>query len=160
MSQNIEQIYVANPTTTVQATDLFYLGRSPYGITDDFAINGANLKISLNPLSNVVDVTSTTQQMSANTIYVSDNLGLVTLTLPLTAPFGSIISVVGFSPGGWKIAQNASNQVIVSPQNTSLGLAGSLSSTDNFDSITLICVVADFIWTAFGAPQSQGLTFV
>ena len=160
MSKNIEQIFVANPATTVAATDLFYLGRSPYGAADDFAITGANLMASINPLSQVVNVSTSTQAMSPNTIYVADSASLVTLTLPLTAPFGSIISVVGFGPGGWKIAQNASNQVIVSPQNTSLGVAGSISSTDEFDTLTLICIVANFIWTAYGAPQSQGLTFV
>lgn len=108
----------------------------------------------------VIDVTETSYAMVANTIYVPDNVGLVTLTLPTTAPFGSIISVVGYGPGGWKIAQNASGQIIVSPQNTSLGFAGSISSTDQFDTLTLMCIVADNVWTAFGAPQSQGLTFV
>ena len=42
MSQNIHQIYVANPATSMQSTDLMYLGRSPYGATDDFAITYAN----------------------------------------------------------------------------------------------------------------------
>ena len=160
MSKNIQQIYVANPTTTVAATDLFYLGRSPYNTTDDFAITGANLKASINPLSQVINVTTSTQAMSPNTIYVADSAGLVTFTLPLTAPFGSILSVVGYGPGGWKIEQNASNQIIVSPQNTTLGVGGSIASTDQFDTLTLICIVADFIWTAYGAPQSQGLTYV
>lgn len=108
----------------------------------------------------VVDVTGTTQQMAPNTIYVANNAGLVTLTLPLTAAFGSIISVVGYGSGGWKIAQNASNQIIISPQVTTLGTGGSLASSDAYDSITLICIVQNFIWNAFGSPQSQGLTFV
>ncbi len=160
MSKNINQIYTANPATTVLSTDLFYLGRSPYNATDDFAITGANLQASINPLSQVVNVTTTSQSMSPNTIYVANNAGLVTFTLPATAPFGSIISVVGYGSGGWKIAQNVSNQVIVSPQNTSLGVGGSISSTDQFDTLTLICIVTNFVWTAYGAPQSQGLTFV
>ena len=160
MSKNIEQIYTANPATTVLGTDLFYLGRSPYNTADDFAITGSNLMASINPLSQVVDVTTTSQAMSPNTIYVANNAGLVTLTLPTAAPFGSIVSIVGFGSGGWKLAQNISNQVIISPQNTSLGIGGSVSSTDQFDSLTLICIVTNFIWTAYGAPQTQGLTFV
>jgi len=46
MSLNIQQIYTANPATNVQSTDLFYLGRSPYGTSDDYAITGANLLAS------------------------------------------------------------------------------------------------------------------
>ncbi len=42
MSKNIHQIFVANPATSMQSTDLMYLGRSPYGATDDFAITYAN----------------------------------------------------------------------------------------------------------------------
>lgn len=35
---NVDQVYIANPATTNQADDLMYFGRSPYGISDDFAI--------------------------------------------------------------------------------------------------------------------------
>jgi len=37
MSMNIKQVFDANPATSLQATDLFYLGRSPYGIGNDMA---------------------------------------------------------------------------------------------------------------------------
>jgi len=47
MSQNINQIFIANPATSMQSTDLLYLGRSPYTSGDDFAITFANFTASL-----------------------------------------------------------------------------------------------------------------
>lgn len=47
MSKNINQIFTANPASSMQNTDLLYLGRSPYGATNDMAITYANLISSL-----------------------------------------------------------------------------------------------------------------
>ncbi len=38
MSRNIYQVYQDNPITSNNATDLMYFGRSPYGLTDDTAM--------------------------------------------------------------------------------------------------------------------------
>lgn len=43
MSANIKQIFDANPTTTFNADDLFYLGRNPYGPTEDFGFSYSTL---------------------------------------------------------------------------------------------------------------------
>lgn len=105
-------------------------------------------------------VTGTTQNMSADAGYVTNNAGLVTLTLPTTAAFGTAISVVGLGAGGWKIAQNASQTIHVGSSATTVGVGGSLASTNQYDSISLVCVVANTTWVAWGAPQSLGLTIV
>jgi hypothetical protein len=42
MSQNIHQVYVANPITSNASTDLMYFGQSPYGATNDAAMTYAN----------------------------------------------------------------------------------------------------------------------
>lgn len=47
MSKNINQIFIANPAAGMLATDLLYLGRSPFGATDDFAITWANMQASI-----------------------------------------------------------------------------------------------------------------
>lgn len=51
MSANIEQIYIANPTTTPVTTDLIYLGKSPYGPTDNSAVSYADFILALNGAS-------------------------------------------------------------------------------------------------------------
>lgn len=105
-------------------------------------------------------VTGTSQQMVADAGYVPDNVALCTLTLPVNAAFGSAQSVVGLGAGGWRIAQNSGQNIQVGNQTTTTGVAGSLSSTNRYDSIDLLCVVANTTWVAWGAPQSAGLTFV
>ena len=47
MAQNINQIFIANPATSMVSTDLLYLGRSPYAAADDFAITWANIVASI-----------------------------------------------------------------------------------------------------------------
>jgi hypothetical protein len=51
MSQNIEQIYVANPITTNVSTDLMYFGQSPYGPSDDAAMTFANFSAQFVPFA-------------------------------------------------------------------------------------------------------------
>jgi uncharacterized protein YraI len=42
MSKNINQVFMANPITTNQGTDLMYFGRSPYNATNDTAMLWSN----------------------------------------------------------------------------------------------------------------------
>ena len=42
MSQNIHQVFVANPITSNASTDLMYFGQSPYGAGNDAAMTYAN----------------------------------------------------------------------------------------------------------------------
>lgn len=43
MSKNIDQVYVANPSTTLGNNDLLYAGQSPYGAGNDTAIKYSDL---------------------------------------------------------------------------------------------------------------------
>lgn len=97
--------------------------------------------------SQIVDVTTPTQAMAVNTIYVADDpISLVTFTLPATAAFGTIIQVVGNSSNGWTIAQNAGQSINMGNRTTTVGVGGSASSTNRYDQITFICVVANTTW--------------
>lgn len=109
----------------------------------------------------VVDQTSSTVNIAVQTMYVIDNgATLVTLTLPATAPQGSMVKVVGSSLGGWRIAQNASQQIVGVGVNTTAGTSGSLSSTSKNDCVELIASTggASTIWTI--ANFNGALTFV
>lgn len=99
------------------------------------------------------DVTGTTQAMSVNNGYTADNAGLVTLTLPATAAYGTIIAVVGKGAGGWKIAQNALQVIHFGFVNTTTGTGGSLASTLQYDVVYLLCTAAN---TDFTVVQSMG----
>jgi len=106
------------------------------------------------------NVTGTTQAGAANSGYVSNNAALVTITLPTTAAFGTTFSIIGAGAGGWKIAQNAGQNVQVGNVSSTAGVTGSVASTNQFDSINLLCTVANTTWTVLGAPKSSGLTIV
>jgi hypothetical protein len=47
MSKNIDQIFLANPASSMDVTDLFYLGRSPYSASNDMAILWSNVLSSI-----------------------------------------------------------------------------------------------------------------
>ncbi len=104
------------------------------------------------------DVTTTSASMAVNNGYLSDNAGLVTLTLPATAVQFSVIRVAGNGAGGWKIAQNA-NQLIQfgSAAATTTGITGSLSSTNRYDTVELIAVVggASTQWNVLSSVGNQ-----
>lgn len=99
-----------------------------------------------------VDQTSSSVTVAVNTGYVTDNgASLVTYTLPGTAALGSEIKIIGFSAGGWTLHQPASVLVHLGNQTTTTGTGGSLSSTNAFDCIDIICVVANTTWVVKSA---------
>jgi hypothetical protein len=95
--------------------------------------------------------------MSANTGYVTDNAGPVVYTLPTAATnYGDTVIVVGGSSGtgGWQIKQNALQTIEFGAAPTTTGTGGSLTSTNQYDSIILRCITngtASSTWTASGA---------
>lgn len=109
----------------------------------------------------VVDQTSSSANLAVQTMYVTNNgATLVTYTLPATAPQGSVIEIIGRSLGGWKIAQNANQQIVGPGVNTTTGAGGSLSSSNKNDCVKLVASTggASTIWTI--ASSSGSLTFV
>lgn len=93
------------------------------------------------------DVTTGTQALAVNNGYSTNNgASLVTYTLPITAAFGTVISIAGFSSGGWTIAQNAGQSIVYGNVQTTMGVGGSLSSTVAADQVSLFCAVADTTW--------------
>lgn len=107
-----------------------------------------------NPTFTWNTVTGTTQAMAVNNGYNTNNAGATTLTLPATSAVGDLLTVCGQNAtGSWIIAQNAGQSIHVSPLTTTVGVGGSLASTAAFDSINLVCQVANTVWTVRGGPQ-------
>lgn len=122
------------------------------GITISQAGNDIEISMSASGMTwNVV--TGTSASMAANQGFITNNAGLVTLSLPVTASVGTTLAVVGQGAGGWSIAQGGGQSIIVGSNTTTVGVGGSLSSTNAHDSINFICTVASTTWTAWGGPQ-------
>lgn len=99
-------------------------------------------------------VTGTTQAAAVNNGYVANNAGLVTVTLPATSAVGDMVAVTGINNAtGWKVAQNAGNQIFFGTSSTTSGTSGSLASTATRDTIYLLCVTANAQWNVI---QSVG----
>jgi hypothetical protein len=100
------------------------------------------------------DVTAATQTMAVNNGYTSnDGATLVTFTLPTVAAYGTLMAVVGKASGLFTIAQNALQTIHFGNQNTTTGAAGSLSSTNQYDNVYLLCTTAN---TDFTVVHAQG----
>lgn len=105
-------------------------------------------------------ITATSSPMVSNVGYISNNAGLVTLTLPTTSSIGDEIAISGYGAGGWSIAQGASQLIHIGSSASTTGVGGSVASTNRYDSLRLVCVANNLEWTTTGGPQSSGLTIV
>ena len=114
--------------------------------------NGAGtISIASNGAQTWTDVTGTSAAMAIDNGYISDNAGLVTLTLPASPVVGSMIRVTGKGAGGWKIAQNAGQLINFGVSTTTTGAGGSLASTNTFDSVTLVCITGTTTWNVISS---------
>jgi len=92
------------------------------------------------------EVTTTSQAAVVDNGYVTNNAALVTVTLPAVAAFGKIVAVQGKGAGGWSCVANTGQTIHVG--NAASGVAGSVSSTDRYDAMELICITANTTWSA------------
>jgi hypothetical protein len=95
------------------------------------------------------DVTAGTQAMAPGNGYITDFATQVVYTLPAVAAQGTILEVAGGAVGalGWQIAQNAGQSIAFGSSTTTVGGGGSLTSTNQWDAVRLLCVVANLKWT-------------
>lgn len=98
------------------------------------------------------NVTGATQAMAVGNGYVTnDGATLVTLTLPSTATVGQMVAVQGSAAGLWTVAQNSGQTIHFNAVSSTAGVTGSVSSTSQYDSLTLICNVANTDWAVYTA---------
>lgn len=90
-------------------------------------------------------VVAATQTMAINHGYVAADVTVpVVFTLPAVAAVGSIVRVAGLASGnGWSVAQLALQYVQMGSSASTVGVGGSISSTDNNDCVELLCVEAN-----------------
>jgi len=93
------------------------------------------------------EVTGTSQAAAVDNGYIANNSSLVTVTLPSTCAVGKTIRVVGKGAGLWKIAQNAGQQIIFGNKNTTIGTSGYIASLYKYDSVELLCITADTVFS-------------
>ena len=101
---------------------------------------------------NTVTSATNPNQIVVENGYVASGGVLTTFTLPAAANVGDTFIVTGYLTL-FQIFQNAGQSVVFSNQTTTVGVGGSLASTQTTDHIEIICVVAN---TVFKVSDSQG----
>ena len=114
-----------------------------------------NLFLSKTHSSLVWDtVASSSISMVTNNGYIVNySIGAVTLTLPSVSSIGDELIILGLSANGYSVVQLTGQQIIIAPSTTTLGVGGSLTTTNRYDAITLRCMVANSIWGVSSNPQ-------
>lgn len=97
------------------------------------------------------DIGTTSVTAAADNGYQPDNVSLVTITLPTFAPQFSVVAIAGRGNGGWKIAQNAGQNIQFGKQSTTSGVTGFLASTNQYDCVYLLCTVTSTTFTVLNA---------
>jgi len=152
-TNTILYVCVTTGTASTAVWDKVITLTAGIGITISQA--GNNITINSTAASgNFVVVSGTTQSMAIDTTYQADNGSLVTLTLPLTSAAGDRIAITGLGAGGWSIAQNAGQYIQVGNIASTVGVGGSVSSTNRYDGIALVCSVANTSWQTMVRPQA------
>lgn len=110
-------------------------------------IDATNFGLSWN------NVTGTSQAMAVNNGYVTNNASVVVLSLPASFNVGEIIQIQGSGAGGWSVSQNSGQTINMGNIATTTGVSGILASSQRYDGVTLIGVVAN---TTLAICAAQG----
>lgn len=100
-------------------------------------------------------IAGTSQNAAVQNGYIIGNAALTTVLLPATAAIGQRVSIRGLGASGWVLTANSGQTIKISPSTTST--AGSLASTNLYDTVDVECIVANLTW-AVVSQQSSGLT--
>lgn len=98
------------------------------------------------------DITGATQTIAVANGYVTNRGGGVTYTLPATATEGDMFRIAG-KLGAWSIAQNANQQILFGSSSSTVGVTGSIASTNVGDCAEVLCITsgASTIWRILSA---------
>lgn len=95
------------------------------------------------------DVAGTSQAAAVNNAYIISNAAQTTVTLPATAAEGSVIGVQGKGAAGWILTANTGQTIKFGSSTTSS--AGSLTSTNQYDAVQIVCITANTTWAVISA---------
>lgn len=101
-----------------------------------------------------IEITGTTTGLAGGTGYIMNNGSQITATLPAACALGDVIQIVGKGAGGYQIAQNAGQTIHFGSSDTTTGAGGSLTTTNQYDAIELVCTAANTDFTVLDSVGS------
>ncbi|MBX9705526.1 MAG: hypothetical protein K5Q00_04670, partial [Gammaproteobacteria bacterium] len=99
----------------------------------------------------------TTATMAVNAKYIANNASIVTLSMPSSAAVGDQIHVIGKGAGLFTIAA-VSSVVLHFGSTAATTSTGTIVSTNQWDALTLECIVANTTWVVRGAQGNYTIT--
>lgn len=144
--------FVASEPITVNSGPGISISGSPVNL-------GGTITISADNAGMLWTVVTTSQNLSDNQGFFSNGSGELTFTLPGSSTVGDTFEIVDMSGNGWRVAQNSGQQIFLGISSTTIGVAGSITSTAIGDWIQLTCNVANTSWIA-NAKQGGGFSIV
>jgi hypothetical protein len=101
------------------------------------------------------EVTTGTMQIQPGFAYVATgNAGAQYIfSLPTTCAVGQRIAIAGSGSGGWTLQQQTGQTIIFGATSTTAGTSGHLDSANRYDSVELVCTVAN---TTFVCISHEG----
>ena len=112
-----------------------------------------NVQAALDELDDsrrATEVTGATQAVATNRGYIANRGTLVTFSLPTVSTVGDEIEITGRGAGGWAITQAANQYIAIISVTTTIGVGGSLASTQRYESVRLKCIEANLGWNVVG----------
>lgn len=114
--------------------------------------------LTISSTASIIDATLASYNMVEDTTYITDRAAGVSYLLPAASSVGDRIGVVG-NTGTSTITQGAGQQICIGNLSTTLGVAGSLSSTNDGDCLEMICIAsgASTIWRVISSMGNWSL---
>ena len=96
------------------------------------------------------EITTTTATAVINNDYICNNASTrIVVTLPATAALGSKVRIAGKGSAGWQVTAPTGDAIIYG--NVSTPAAGYIQSTHQYDTVELVCIIADSTWLVVSA---------
>jgi len=175
MSENINQVFIANPITSNTSTDLMYFGQSPYGAGNDAAMTYSNFSLQFlasNPTNHAVLIGQGTNVaasivLAAGQVLIgttASNPSAAALTagtnISITSASGAItINASGIASFAWNDVVSGSqamavNQGYITDNGASL-VTYTLPAVAAVGTVVRVCGKSSGGWTVvYGAGQS------
>lgn len=126
-----------------------------------FLLGSGNLSVVGNPGTNTLTITDTgitawnkisaSQTLAVNNGYFCTGGATLSLLLPATSNVGDTIDVCLVGSTGWTITQGAGQQIKMGNLSSTVGVGGSLSSTQQGDTITMVCLTTNLTWVVISS---------
>lgn len=144
---------IADGKTLTQSNTLTYTGTD--GSSVDFGTGGIVSYAGSPGTLVTAGIAGTTQSAVVNTRYIVQNAGQTTITLPTTFAIGDVVIIKGLGAGGWILEAGTATTIQMGTSATSA--AGSLTSANQYDTVSVTGLVANTTWSVDFA-LSTGLT--